>query len=426
MEENISIGTLLRNARELKKFKIEDVASKTKININILRALEEDDIKNLPNIAYLKGFVKNYARAVGVNLDQAQECLQSTLQIKGKVKPEMVQPKPIETKSISDELDEQDLKENMISIVQSFFNKKIILALVVVIVSIGIIKTIVNWIAELNFESNKITHIEEDVKKAKTPVAEVPTPEEAVVTENLPENIKNEEANILEMDASKKFAAAVLKEQEVVKPIESKKEEIVKTVAPVVKVEPKVEVPVVKIEPKVEAPVVKVEPKVEPKPKPINLNGKFPFREFSIAPADTFSVIKDSPESNNPLILPPNFKAAVVKDKQNIFIHATEDDMWLSYKADDDPIKRFVLKKGRRILIKGDVIQLFLGNYRVAKMFYNNDLMDIKPTKSGVRSIILPESASKDYKLPLFPVYKGKSYTANEYIENMTTETSIE
>ena len=132
MEENISIGTLLKNAREQKKIKLEDVASKTKININILRSLEEDDLKNLPNMAYLRGFVKNYAKAVGVDAAQAQACLVRSLQSNETTTEKIIKKShpPVDRQSPSskDEMNyqEQELKENLVSILQSFFNKKLI------------------------------------------------------------------------------------------------------------------------------------------------------------------------------------------------------------------------------------------------------------------------------------------------------------
>ena len=142
------------------------------------------------------------------------------------------------------------------------------------------------------------------------------------------------------------------KEVEVAKEVAKKEEPkniiIPKVIAPIVKKEePKKEVVAKKEEPKEEVVAKKEEPKKVEK----RTDGKFPFRVFNIAPANTFSTIKDSEESKDPAILPPNFKAAVLKDKQNVFIHAIDDDMWLSYKTDDKPIKRFVLKRGRKVLL---------------------------------------------------------------------------
>lgn len=409
MEENISLGTLLRNARESKKIILEDIATKTKININILRAIEEDDIENLPNIAYLKGFVKNFAKFVGVDPNQAIQSMEDTLQIKKETptpQNHSAEENVIDAHQMGSELEDQELKENLISIVQSFFNKKIIFSLLALGIVVIIVKTVVNWVAELNFESNKISEIKE-----------APTQ---------PNDLKSSDQNILEMDASKKFAAQILKDQadEDLNQKGNEKETVaVESKTPTETSEEKsVELP------KPTASETKKEPEKvkEEKPKEVvRADGKFPYRNFNPAPMRTFSVIDNAPENEDPVIFPPNFRAAMEDGVENVFIHATDDDVWMSYKSDDDPIKRFVLRKGRKLLIKGSVIRLFLANYRVAKVFHNNKLMEIRPTKSGVRSIIFPQSAAKDYKLPLFPVYKGKSYTSDEYIQNMA-EPNIE
>ena len=60
--ENKTIGKLLKETRTKNNIPLEDVANKTKININILRALEKENIETLPNKTYVKGFVKNYAK----------------------------------------------------------------------------------------------------------------------------------------------------------------------------------------------------------------------------------------------------------------------------------------------------------------------------------------------------------------------------
>jgi cytoskeleton protein RodZ len=78
MENAQTIGKLLKKARDKKKVSLEDIAEKTKININILRSLEKEDLDKLPNKTYVKGFVKNYARTVGINTDEALQCLEHT------------------------------------------------------------------------------------------------------------------------------------------------------------------------------------------------------------------------------------------------------------------------------------------------------------------------------------------------------------
>lgn len=61
-----NIGTKLKKIRLEKGFTLEEVQKKTKIHLNILKAIEEDGIVNLSPI-YLKGFLKIYCNLLGVN-----------------------------------------------------------------------------------------------------------------------------------------------------------------------------------------------------------------------------------------------------------------------------------------------------------------------------------------------------------------------
>jgi cytoskeletal protein RodZ len=64
------IGDLLKEKRKERNLTIEQIAEITKIRAEYLRALEESDYKNFPSEVYLKGFLKNYAKYLGINSDQ--------------------------------------------------------------------------------------------------------------------------------------------------------------------------------------------------------------------------------------------------------------------------------------------------------------------------------------------------------------------
>jgi len=63
------IGKVLKKTRLEKGFTLEDVQKKTKININILSAIEEENFINLSPI-YVKGFLKIYSNFLGINLEE--------------------------------------------------------------------------------------------------------------------------------------------------------------------------------------------------------------------------------------------------------------------------------------------------------------------------------------------------------------------
>ena len=62
MGKTVKVGTFLKKEREANKLSINDVASKTKINLNILKHLEANALDQLPNKTYVKGFVKSYCK----------------------------------------------------------------------------------------------------------------------------------------------------------------------------------------------------------------------------------------------------------------------------------------------------------------------------------------------------------------------------
>ncbi|MCJ7664751.1 MAG: helix-turn-helix domain-containing protein [Desulfobacterales bacterium] len=63
-------GANLSKVRRYLSLEIDEVAGETKIGKHNLQAIEEEDVRVLPAPVYLKGFLRGYARALG--LDQKQ------------------------------------------------------------------------------------------------------------------------------------------------------------------------------------------------------------------------------------------------------------------------------------------------------------------------------------------------------------------
>ena len=62
-----SFGAYLRHLRETKGISMEEIASQTKINLKYLKAIETDDLGQIPNVVFAKGFIRSYARCLAVN-----------------------------------------------------------------------------------------------------------------------------------------------------------------------------------------------------------------------------------------------------------------------------------------------------------------------------------------------------------------------
>jgi len=61
-----SIGTILRREREVRRMSIEEIAQTTRIPLRLLRLLEEDRFDELPGDVFARGYVKSYARTLGL------------------------------------------------------------------------------------------------------------------------------------------------------------------------------------------------------------------------------------------------------------------------------------------------------------------------------------------------------------------------
>jgi cytoskeleton protein RodZ len=66
-----TVGEFFKQVRETKGLTIDEVASKTRIHPDFLRALEEGNYSKLPDQVFAKGFVRSYARSLGLDEDDA-------------------------------------------------------------------------------------------------------------------------------------------------------------------------------------------------------------------------------------------------------------------------------------------------------------------------------------------------------------------
>jgi cytoskeleton protein RodZ len=64
-------GERLRREREMRGITLEEIAEATKIGSRSLRALETEDFAKLPGGIFNKGFVRSYARYLGIDTEQA-------------------------------------------------------------------------------------------------------------------------------------------------------------------------------------------------------------------------------------------------------------------------------------------------------------------------------------------------------------------
>ncbi len=66
-EEKRTIGEILKQAREEKKLSLDEITALTKVRLKYLAAIETDQYDVLPSIVQIKGFIRSYARALGLD-----------------------------------------------------------------------------------------------------------------------------------------------------------------------------------------------------------------------------------------------------------------------------------------------------------------------------------------------------------------------
>lgn len=66
-----SVGEFFRQVRETKGLTVDEVASKTRIRTDFVKALEDGNFSRLPDQVFAKGFVRSYARSLGLDEEDA-------------------------------------------------------------------------------------------------------------------------------------------------------------------------------------------------------------------------------------------------------------------------------------------------------------------------------------------------------------------
>ena len=70
--ETTTAGAYLRASREAAGLSVDVVAQQLKLAPRQVRAIEEDDYARLPGRTFVRGFVRNYARLLGIEAERAR------------------------------------------------------------------------------------------------------------------------------------------------------------------------------------------------------------------------------------------------------------------------------------------------------------------------------------------------------------------
>ena len=83
------VGYTLRQERERQELTIEDIEQGTSIRVSYIEAIEAGEYDKLPGAVYTKGFIKNYAKFLGMDADaMAKEFAKDLAELSGETTPE--------------------------------------------------------------------------------------------------------------------------------------------------------------------------------------------------------------------------------------------------------------------------------------------------------------------------------------------------
>lgn len=376
IEATFTLGTFLKNERESRNIALKSVGQSTKISLTNLEFLEDDDLHSLPDRAYVIGYVKSYARLLGVDINFCLDLLNKTYESLGESKkePEIVLPQA----QNSPQMDDQAHVAKIIAVV----------VMIVILIGIG-------WFL-LNREPSS----------DKEPVAQEPV--EEVEEKTIQPQTLNAETPLQEDLPSDEAIGASVDEDET-----SAEEEM----EPEVEDTPPKKEEVKKIEAKKEEPETKPETKEEDKETADKKESEEEKKKFYAMVTPLYSMDNSMSQEDIDKLLPDSFKVSPQEGIQAVYITAVNGDSWLTYKSDNDPIKKFVLRKGRSLLFRAKEARVFLGNLGAVKVFLNNKPLKIT-SPSGVKSLVFPQENADKYVTPLF-IYEGNGnvQTSKEWID---------
>src|SRR3972149_2621454 len=85
-----TIGEYLNRVRKTCGYSLEDVAGITKINLRYLEAIEHDDLAKLPGDTFYQGFVRSFAKCIGIRDEEIVSRIRETAKTEPPTEPPVV------------------------------------------------------------------------------------------------------------------------------------------------------------------------------------------------------------------------------------------------------------------------------------------------------------------------------------------------
>ncbi len=90
--ETAHFGTLLKEEREKRKISLGEISQATKLSVSSLKFMEAGNLDDLPPDVFVRGFIRSYARTLGISSNEPLELLDRTLLERRRAAEPMVVP----------------------------------------------------------------------------------------------------------------------------------------------------------------------------------------------------------------------------------------------------------------------------------------------------------------------------------------------
>jgi cytoskeletal protein RodZ len=77
--ETANFGTFLREERERRHVSLADLAQSTKLSVSSLKLIEEGNLDDLPPDVFVRGFIRSYAKRIGISSSEPLSLLDQVL-----------------------------------------------------------------------------------------------------------------------------------------------------------------------------------------------------------------------------------------------------------------------------------------------------------------------------------------------------------
>lgn len=375
-----SVGAFLKSERERRGFTLEQVASATKIGLKILENLESSRFQDLPAMPFVKGFVRNYCQFLGLSSEKVLELYDSFLTQKG-------QERPDKGKGHQGYVFEQAEGEQA---------KKVLLS---VLGALGVFGVLVLAVFKPSLKKRHHKHVEEIAVTTTPPAEVVPIPVAqttgAASTPTLPTppaaSVPAQHSTV-SVPAQNPAVAQVVPSSIPPTATPTLSAALQKTTPPsVVAPAPKSQVPVTPIS-ATPAPA----PKTSEAPK---------LERAAVEAPKPVEQVADS-QKNDPLQSGLDLKPNEIKHK--IVIEALAD-VWVRYRCDSKEPKRFALKKGKLLVLRGkEAVRFQASNPKAIKIrgaggSKTMDAFANKMTYAGADTLVWPaektSSLAQEFKV---------------------------